>query len=85
MNETLDMVPLWAKFINQTKWSILIYSGDVDSAVPTIGKSLSIDIDMDLSLYPSLNTCIHSYFPCVCVGLCRYAEVDQLSGPACRE
>jgi len=31
------MIPLFQKFINQTNWRILVYSGDADSAVPFIG------------------------------------------------
>jgi serine carboxypeptidase-like clade II len=30
----LDMIPLWQRFLAQTSWRILIYSGDVDSTVP---------------------------------------------------
>lgn len=32
-----SVVPLWQRFISETDWRILIFSGDVDSAVPTIG------------------------------------------------
>jgi len=32
-----SVVPLWQRFIAQTDWRILIYSGDADSAVPTVG------------------------------------------------
>jgi len=32
-----SVVPLWQRFIDETDWRILIFSGDVDAAVPTIG------------------------------------------------
>ena len=32
-----SVVPLWQRFINETNWRMLVYSGDVDAAVPTIG------------------------------------------------
>ena len=38
-----SVVPLWQRFINETNWRILVFSGDVDSAVPTIGTQRWID------------------------------------------
>ena len=32
-----SVVPLWQRFIAQTNWRLLVFSGDVDSAVPTVG------------------------------------------------
>jgi len=33
-NETANMIPLWQRFINETNWKMMVYSGDVDASVP---------------------------------------------------
>jgi serine carboxypeptidase-like clade 2 len=37
MTDAPSMVPLYQKFMDNTDWRILIYSGDVDSVLPTLG------------------------------------------------
>jgi hypothetical protein len=37
------MVPYFERFINETDWRILIWSGDVDAAVPFIGTQRWIE------------------------------------------
>lgn len=37
MTDAPSMVPLYQKFLANTNWRILIYSGDVDSVLPTLG------------------------------------------------
>merc|ERR1719282_1157311 len=37
LNESALVMPLYQRFIAETNWRILIFSGDVDSAVPYLG------------------------------------------------
>lgn len=38
LNEYVQsVIPLWQRFITDTDWNLLVFSGDVDAAVPTVG------------------------------------------------
>lgn len=38
LNEYVQsVIPLWQRFITDTDWNLVVFSGDVDAAVPTVG------------------------------------------------
>jgi serine carboxypeptidase-like clade 2 len=44
MSDAPSMIPYYEKFFKQSNYKILIYSGDVDSILPTIGSQEWIDV-----------------------------------------
>ena len=60
LNESALVMPLYQRFISETDWRILIFSGDVDSAVPFLGTQRWVSCLGATSVSPWTNWEFHT-------------------------
>lgn len=80
LNESALIMPLYQRFISETDWRILIFSGDVDSAVPFLGTQRWVTCLKQ----PTVTTWNNWYFNTQVAGAYRvYDGISLLSIKGC--